>query len=168
MGIKSEAKLTTFEAISMIVGNSIGTGIIAVPYLATKNSMLDVVWMVLLGTKGQINKELAYMQLGESIGKWAVILAGIFSLFALLTTFWSNTLALRDVVHEQVGIGNRTSAYLWQIKAESRCQSNMRCDRNCAFSGTYGYIHNCVGCGIAYSVKLGGSHVSFRKIKTDR
>ena len=46
MSIKSEAKLTTFEAISMIVGNSIGTGIIAVPYLATKNSMIDVIWMV--------------------------------------------------------------------------------------------------------------------------
>ena len=45
--IKTEAHLTTFEAISMIVGNSIGTGIIAAPYLATKNSMLDVVWMVL-------------------------------------------------------------------------------------------------------------------------
>ena len=44
MSIKSEAKLTTFEAISMIVGNSIGTGIIAVPYLATKNSMIDVIW----------------------------------------------------------------------------------------------------------------------------
>lgn len=302
MGMKSEAKLTTFEAVSMIVGNSIGTGIIAVPYLATKNSMLDVVWMVglayivnvilhliiaelsynnggvqlvksfegelfhgaakkifswvvfivyglaimvgvsgninggaqiftnwfgmpvwaaqlvyyliagsvvfagmkavgiaqkyavlllmgivavmtgatllgplntlytapfhwnnllalysmvvfatsanqaviqvvkgldgnpkkirkaifigfglssvfvlivtmtvLLGTRGTIDKELAYMQLGESIGKWAVILAGIFSLFALLTTFWSNTLALRDVVHEQMGTGNRLS-----------------------------------------------------------
>lgn len=49
------------------------------------------------------------MQLGESIGRWAVILAGIFSLFALLTTFWSNTLSLRDVVHEQIGIGNRIS-----------------------------------------------------------
>ena len=302
MEIKSEAKLTTFEAISMIVGNSIGTGIIAVPYLATKNSMLDVIWMVaiayivnvilhliiaelsynnggvqlvksfegelfhgvmkkifswvvfvvyglaimtgvsgninggaqiftnwfgiplwsaqviyyiiagivvfmgmkavgiaqkyavvllmgivvvmtvgtflhpvntlytapfhwnnllalysmvvfatsanqaviqvvkgldgnpgkirscifigfglssifvlivtmtvLLGTKGEITKELAYMQLGESIGSWAVVLAGIFSLFALLTTFWSNTLALRDVVHEQIGTGNRIS-----------------------------------------------------------
>ena len=302
MGIRSEAKLTTFEAICMIVGNSIGTGIIAVPYLATKNSMLDVVWMValayivnvilhliiselsynnggvqlvksfegelfrgaakkvfswvvfvvyglaimigvsgninggaqifinwfgmpmwtaqlvyyviagcvvfmgmkavgiaqkyavvlligivaamtagtlihpvntlytaefhwnnllalysmvvfatsanqaviqvvkgldgdprrirksifigfglssilvlivtmtvLLGTKGAITKELAYMQLGESIGKWAVILAGIFSLLALLTTFWSNTLALRDVVHEQINAGNRIS-----------------------------------------------------------
>ena len=43
MEIKSEARLTTFEAISMIVGNSIGTGIIAVPYLATRNSILDVV-----------------------------------------------------------------------------------------------------------------------------
>lgn len=30
--MNSEAQLTTFEAISMIVGNSIGTGIIAVPY----------------------------------------------------------------------------------------------------------------------------------------
>ena len=71
--------------------------------------VLIVTLTVLLGTKGAINKELAYMQLGESIGRWAVILAGIFSLFALLTTFWSNTLALRDVVHEQVGLGNRLS-----------------------------------------------------------
>ena len=71
--------------------------------------VLIVTLSVLLGTKGAINKELAYMQLGESIGKWAVILAGIFSLFALLTTFWSNTLALRDVVHEQINTGNRIS-----------------------------------------------------------
>lgn len=71
--------------------------------------VLVVTMTVLLGTKGEINKELAYMQLGESIGKWAVILAGVFSLFALLTTFWSNTLALRDVVHEQIHTGNRIS-----------------------------------------------------------
>lgn len=71
--------------------------------------VLIVTITVLLGTEGTPDKELAYMQLGESIGSWAVILAGIFSLFALLTTFWSNTLALRDVVHEQTGIGNRVS-----------------------------------------------------------
>lgn len=71
--------------------------------------VLVVTLTVLLGTKGAMDKELAYMQLGESIGGWALILAGIFSLFALLTTFWSNTLALRDVVHEQVGTGNRVS-----------------------------------------------------------
>ncbi len=71
--------------------------------------VLVVTLTVLLGTKGAVDKELAYMQLGESIGGWALILAGIFSLFALLTTFWSNTLALRDVVHEQVGTDNRVS-----------------------------------------------------------
>lgn len=71
--------------------------------------VLVVTITVLLGTKGTPDKELAYMQLGESIGPWAMVLAGIFSLFALLTTFWSNTLALRDVVHEQTGIGNRVS-----------------------------------------------------------
>lgn len=71
--------------------------------------VLIVTITILLGTKGEITRELAYMQLGESIGTWAVILAGIFSLFALLTTFWSNTLALRDVVHEQLSIGNRVS-----------------------------------------------------------
>lgn len=71
--------------------------------------VLVITLTVLLGTKGAVDKELAYMQLGESIGGWALILAGIFSLFALLTTFWSNTLALRDVVHEQVGTGNRVS-----------------------------------------------------------
>lgn len=71
--------------------------------------VLVVTLTVLLGTKGAVDKELAYMQLGESIGGWALIFAGIFSLFALLTTFWSNTLALRDVVHEQVGTGNRVS-----------------------------------------------------------
>ena len=53
--------------------------------------VLVVTLTVLLGTKGAVDKELAYMQLGESIGGWALILAGIFSLFALLTTFWSNT-----------------------------------------------------------------------------
>ncbi len=71
--------------------------------------VLIVTLTVLLGTKGTLDKELAYMQLGESIGSWAMILAGIFSLFALLTTFWSNTLALRDVVHEQIGTENRIS-----------------------------------------------------------
>lgn len=69
--------------------------------------VLLVTLTVLIGNSGEVDKELAYMQLGANIGTWAVILAGIFSLFALLTTFWTHTLALRDVVHEQVGLGNK-------------------------------------------------------------
>jgi hypothetical protein len=69
--------------------------------------VLIVTTTVLLGAKGTLDKELAYLQLGDSIGRWAAIVAGLFSLFALLTTFWSNTLSLRDVVHEQIGINNK-------------------------------------------------------------
>ncbi|MBI9106394.1 MAG: hypothetical protein JEZ04_06565 [Spirochaetales bacterium] len=68
---------------------------------------LIVTMTVLIGIKGTLGKEMAYLQLGHSIGPWAVLLAGVFSLLALLSTFWSNTLSLRDVVHEQTGINNR-------------------------------------------------------------
>lgn len=76
-------------------------------FLISSIFVLLVTSTVLLGVKGNLNKELAYLQLGENIGSWAAMLAGIFSLFALLTTFWSNTLSLRDVVHEQIGINNK-------------------------------------------------------------
>lgn len=69
--------------------------------------VLIVTFTVLIGVHGTLDKELAYIQLGSNIGKWAKLLAGVFSLFALLTTFWSNTLSLRDVVHEQVGLPNK-------------------------------------------------------------
>ncbi len=69
--------------------------------------VLLITTMVLLGLKGVPDKEQALLQLGENIGPWALIMAGIFSLLALLTTFWSYTLSLRDVVHEQIGLGNR-------------------------------------------------------------
>ena len=51
-----------------------------------------------------------------------MILAGVFSLFALLTTFWSNTLALRDVVHEQIGSGNRISWLIATVPLYSVCR----------------------------------------------
>ncbi len=69
--------------------------------------VLIVTTTVLIGIKGTLDQELAYIQLGDNIGTWAKSLAGFFSLFALLTTFWSNTLSLRDVVHEQIGINNK-------------------------------------------------------------
>jgi amino acid permease len=71
--------------------------------------VLLVTLTVLIGVGGSVNKELAYLELGEAIGPIGVMLAGIFSLIALLTTFWTHTLALRDVVHEQIGTGNRIS-----------------------------------------------------------
>lgn len=48
MEIKSEARLTFFEAASIIIGHGVGAGILAVPYLASRNSIADLVWIMVL------------------------------------------------------------------------------------------------------------------------
>ncbi len=67
----------------------------------------------LLGSKGNVT-ELALLGLSKGIGDWAVWIGSLFTLLALVTTFWSSTLNLRDIVHEQLKTGNRVS---WLIAA---------------------------------------------------
>lgn len=64
---------------------------------------------ILLAVQSPIEKEVAYLQLGEKLGGFGLLFAVLFTFFALLTTFWSNTLSLRDVVAEQTGWGNSIS-----------------------------------------------------------
>jgi len=92
-GLKGDPKKIRF---SILIGFAISTCFV-----------LIVTSTVLLGSKGTLDKEMAYLQLGKSIAPWAALMAGVFSLLALLSTFWSNTLSLRDVVHEQVGLNNK-------------------------------------------------------------
>ena len=49
------------------------------------------------------------MDLAAHLGGWVSILGYIFTLLALATSFWANTLNLRDIVHEQTKWGIRTS-----------------------------------------------------------
>ena len=44
--IKGESKLTFFEATSIIVGHGVGAGILAVPYLASRNSIREILWIL--------------------------------------------------------------------------------------------------------------------------
>lgn len=44
--IKSEAKLSFLECTSIIVGHGVGSGILAVPYLASRNNWWDFLWIV--------------------------------------------------------------------------------------------------------------------------
>lgn len=46
--IKSESKLTFFEATSIIVGHGVGSGILSVPFLASRNRWYDILWIILL------------------------------------------------------------------------------------------------------------------------
>lgn len=46
--IESEAQLTFAEATGIIVGHGVGSGILSVPFLASRNSIFDVLWIVAL------------------------------------------------------------------------------------------------------------------------
>lgn len=67
----------------------------------------------LLGSKGAVT-ELALLGLSKGVGDWAIWIGSLFTVLALVTTFWSSTLNLRDIVHEQIHTGNRLS---WLIAA---------------------------------------------------
>ncbi len=45
----------------------------------------------------------ALVDLSARLGGWVSIVGYVFSLLALATSFWANTLNLRDIVHEQTG-----------------------------------------------------------------
>ena len=48
MEIKSEAELTFAEAASIIIGHGVGAGILSVPFIASRNSAGDLIWIMVL------------------------------------------------------------------------------------------------------------------------
>lgn len=48
MEFKSEARLSFWEAAGILVGHGVGSGVLAVPYLVSRNSWTDFIWIVLL------------------------------------------------------------------------------------------------------------------------
>ena len=69
----------------------LGIGLDAVLVLALTTATL-------LGSQGQVT-ELALLGLSRGVGSWAVWIGSLFTALALVTTFWSSTLNLRDIVH---------------------------------------------------------------------
>ena len=49
----------------------------------------------------QVTERGALVDLAGKLGGWVSIIGYVFSLLALATSFWANTLNLRDIVHEQ-------------------------------------------------------------------
>jgi amino acid permease len=75
---------------AIAAGMGINTGLI-----------LLITFMTLLGAGENITENGALVDLSAHLGGWVSIVGYIFSLLALSTSFWVNTLNLRDIVHEQ-------------------------------------------------------------------
>ena len=71
--------------------------------------LLLVTFMTLVGVGSAITQNGALVDLSSHIGGWVAIVGYIFTLLALSTSLWANTLNLRDIVHEQTKIGLRPS-----------------------------------------------------------
>jgi len=67
------------------------------------NAFLIVVvtFMTLIGAGQAITKNGALVDLSAALGGWVSIVGYVFSLLALSTSFWANTLNMRDIIAEQ-------------------------------------------------------------------
>ena len=63
--------------------------------------ILLITLMTLLGTGEGITKDGALVDLSRHLGGWVSVVGYVFTLLALATSFWANTLNLRDIIHEQ-------------------------------------------------------------------
>ena len=60
-----------------------------------------ITFMTLLGAGSDITGDGALVDLSRHLGGWVSIVGYLFTLLALATSFWANTLNLRDIVAEQ-------------------------------------------------------------------
>ena len=71
--------------------------------------ILIITFITLLGAGKNISEDGALVDLAAHLGGWVSVIGYIFTLLALATSFWANTLNLRDIVHEQTHWGIRVS-----------------------------------------------------------
>ena len=70
--------------------------------------ILLITFMTLLGCS-TVTENGALVDLAQHLGGWVSIVGYVFSLLALTTSFWANTLNLRDIVNEQTRWGEKIS-----------------------------------------------------------
>ena len=83
---------------SIAAGTGINVGLILV-----------ITFITLLASGAEVSEDGALVDLAGHLGGWVAIVGYIFSLLALSTSFWANTLNLRDIIHEQTNWNIRLS-----------------------------------------------------------
>ncbi|MER2152407.1 MAG: aromatic amino acid transport family protein [Candidatus Limivicinus sp.] len=84
-------------------------GAIAAGLAINAGLILLITVMTLLGAGKDISQDGALVDLAAHLGGWVSIVGYLFTLLALATSFWANTLNLRDIIHEQTKWGLKLS-----------------------------------------------------------
>ncbi len=104
------AVMSTPQVVKGLQGNKKRIrGAIALGLAINAGLILLVTLTTLLAAGEQISDRGALVDLSASLGGWVRVVGYVFTLFALATSFWANTLNLRDIVHEQTRLDERIS-----------------------------------------------------------
>ncbi|MBR0374017.1 MAG: hypothetical protein IJH91_05780 [Mogibacterium sp.] len=68
-----------------------------------------ITFITLLGAGSGITEDGALVDLSRHLGGWVSGIGYLFTLLALATSFWANTLNLRDIIHEQTNWNLKSS-----------------------------------------------------------
>ena len=76
--IETESKLTFWEAASIIVGHGVGSGVLAVPYLASRNSISSFILIIVVAYLVNLilHFMIAELSLNNGGGQFITIFAG--------------------------------------------------------------------------------------------
>lgn len=77
-------------------------GAIAAGIAVNAAIIMFVTVTTLLGAGNDISEDGAIVDLARHLGGWVSIIGYVFTLLALATSFWANTLNLRDIIYEQL------------------------------------------------------------------
>ncbi len=105
---------------SIILGQTLNLIIVVLMVFVTVSFCGESGLNKIVGDPGHvIGKDGAIICISNQIGEthWLGILGTCFTLFALATSFWANTLDLRDIVHEQFNLGLKLSWVVASIPA---------------------------------------------------
>lgn len=80
------------------------TGAVALGTGINAGLIILVTFMTLIGAGKNITGNGALVDLSAHLGGWVSIVGYVFSLLALSTSFWANTLNMRDIISEQTGL----------------------------------------------------------------
>lgn len=67
-----------------------------------------IVALIALGISTNVT-EVAIIGMAERMGSWAGVIGSLFIIFALVTSYWSVSLALADILRERTGMPNRSA-----------------------------------------------------------
>lgn len=84
-------------------------GAIAVGLAVNALLIFAITLTTLLGVGTDITEDGALVDLAAKLGGWVSVVGYVFTLLALVTSFWANTLNLRDIVNEQTHWGLKKS-----------------------------------------------------------